>query len=400
MVSQEMYELGSKRSVIREIFEFGKQRAAEIGAEHVFDFSLGNPSAPAPESVKEALLALLTQEDSVSVHSYTSAQGDVQVRQAIADYLNGLYGTNESADRLYMTVGAAASLSVSIKAVAGKGDEVIAIAPYFTEYKVFVESAGATLVVVPAKLDDFQIDFDALEERITERTRAILINSPSNPTGVVYSLETVKRLCALLQEKEQKFGHAIYLITDEPYREIVYDDVDVPYIPLSYANTIVCYSFSKSLSVPGERIGYVLVPTGVEEGEKVYAAICGAGRALGYVCAPSLFQKAIARCLGQTADLNVYKTNRDLLYEALQEYGYECVYPDGAFYLFVKALEEDANLFCARARELGLLFVPSDDFGCTGYVRISYCVPEDRIRRSLPAFKRLAEEYRAETNRV
>ncbi|WP_058302473.1 pyridoxal phosphate-dependent aminotransferase [Gorillibacterium timonense] len=394
MVSQKMYELGSKRSVIREIFEFGKKRAAEIGADNVYDFSLGNPSAPAPESVKQALLDLLTQEDSVSVHSYTSAQGDPEVRQAIADYLNGLYGTDYRADRLYMTVGAAASLSVSIKAVAGTGDEVIAFAPFFTEYKVFVEAAGASLVVVPPKRDDFQIEFADFERLINEKTKAVLVNSPNNPTGVVYSEETVVKLCELLKAKEQEYGHAIYLITDEPYREIVYDGVDVPFFPLYYANTLVCYSYSKSLSVPGERIGYVLVPNGMEDADKVYAAICGAGRALGYVCAPSLFQKAIAKCLGETADLSVYKENRDLLYQALKEYGYECVYPQGAFYLFVKALEEDANAFCARAQKHDLLFVPGDDFGCPGYVRISYCVPAERIRRSLPAFERLAEEYR------
>jgi len=394
MISQKMYELGSKRSVIREIFEFGKKRAAEVGAENVFDFSLGNPSAPAPAAVKEALLGLLTEEDSVAVHSYTSAQGDAEVRRAIAGYLGGLYGTSYSADQLYMTVGAAASLSVSLKAVAEAGDEVIAFAPYFAEYKVFVEATGASLAVVPPKLDDFQIDFAAFERLLTAKTKAVLVNSPNNPTGVVYSEETVRRLCEILQAKESEYGHAIYLITDEPYREIVYDGIEVPWFPQYYANTLVCYSYSKSLSVPGERIGYVLVPGEVEDAGKVYAAICGAGRALGYVCAPSLFQKAIARCLGQTADLSVYRENRDLLYRALNDCGYECVYPQGAFYLFVKALEEDANAFCERAQKHDLLFVPGDGFGCPGYVRISYCVSAETIRRSLPAFAKLAEEYR------
>lgn len=394
MISQEMYELGSKRSVIREIFEFGKRRAAEVGAENVYDFSLGNPNAPAPAAVKEALLALLNEEDSVAVHGYTSAQGDAEVRQAIADYLNGLYSTAYRADQLYMTVGAAASLSVSLKAVAEAGDEVIAFAPYFPEYKVFVEATGASLVVVPPKTDDFQIEFGAFERLITPKTKAVLVNTPNNPTGVVYSRETVDRLCALLKKKESEYGHAIYLITDEPYREIVYDGAEVPWFPSLYANTLVCYSYSKSLSVPGERIGYVLVPEEVEEAEKVYAAVCGAGRALGYVCAPSLFQKAIARCLGQTADLSVYRANRDTLYRALGEYGYECVLPEGAFYLFVKALEADANAFCERAQRHDLLFVPGDGFGCPGYVRISYCVRPDTVRRSLPAFAKLAEEYR------
>jgi aspartate aminotransferase len=397
MISQEMYELGSKRSVIREIFEFGKQRAAEVGAENVYDFSLGNPSSPAPAAVKQALLELLNEEDSVAVHGYTSAQGDPEVRQAIADYLNGRYGAAYCAEQLYMTVGAAASLSICLKALAEAGDEVIAFAPFFTEYKVFVEAVGASLVVVPPKTDDFEIAFDAFERLLSPKTKAVLVNTPNNPTGVVYSGVTVERLCELLRAKEQEYGHPIYLITDEPYREIVYGQVEVPWFPSLYANTLVCYSYSKSLSVPGERIGYVLVPGEVEAANQVYAAICGAGRALGYVCAPSLFQKAVARCLGQTADLSVYRHNRDTLYAALIEYGYECVLPQGAFYLFVKALEPDASAFCQRAQQHDLLLVPGDGFGCPGYVRISYCVPAETIRRSLPAFAKLAEEYRTTT---
>lgn len=394
MISQKMVELGSKRSVIREIFEFGKKRAAEVGAENVFDFSLGNPSVPPPECVKETLLDLLQNGDPMLVHGYTSAQGDVKVRQQIAESLNSRFGTNFGAGNLYMTVGAAASLSVCFKALAVPGDEFIAFAPFFTEYRVFVEAAGGTLKVVPPNYEDFQIDFEKFEAMIGEHTKAVIINSPNNPSGAIYSEDTIVRLCRILTEKSEALSHPIYLVSDEPYREIVYDDVKIPFLTKYYQNTLVCYSYSKSLSLPGERIGYVLVPGEIVDFEKTYAAICGAGRALGYVCAPSLFQQMVARCEGKTSDISVYRKNRDMLYNGLTELGYTCVKPDGAFYLFVKAMEEDANAFCERAKKFDLLLVPGDDFGCPGYVRIAYCVKTEQIERSMPAFQKLAETYK------
>lgn len=394
MISQTMVGLGKKRSVIREIFEYSKVRAAEIGAENIFDFSIGNPSVPPPQIISDTLKELLDQEDSVSLHGYTSAQGDPATRKAIADDLNRRYGTDFTANNFYMTVGAAASLSICFKALALPEDEFIVFAPYFTEYRVFVEAAGGTLVEVPPREPDFQIDFDAFSAAVSEHTKAVIVNSPNNPSGVVYSESTVKELCRILEEKSAQYGHTIYLISDEPYRELVYDDnIVVPFLTKYYKNTLVCYSYSKSLSLPGERIGYVLVPSEIDDFEDMYAAVCGAGRALGYVCAPSLFQKLIARCVGQVSDISVYRKNRDLLYNGLTERGYQCVRPDGAFYLFVKALEEDTNAFCERAKKYELLLVPGDDFGCPGYVRIAYCVTTEQIERSMPAFEALAKEY-------
>ncbi|HIZ76269.1 MAG TPA: pyridoxal phosphate-dependent aminotransferase [Firmicutes bacterium] len=394
MISQTMVGLGKKRSVIREIFEYSKVRAAEIGAENIFDFSIGNPSVPPPQIISDTLKELLDQEDSVSLHGYTSAQGDPATRKAIADDLNRRYGTDFTANNFYMTVGAAASLSICFKALALPEDEFIVFAPYFTEYRVFVEAAGGTLVEVPPREPDFQIDFDAFSAAVSEHTKAVIVNSPNNPSGVVYSESTVKELCRVLEEKSAQYGHTIYLISDEPYRELVYDDnIVVPFLTKYYKNTLVCYSYSKSLSLPGERIGYVLVPSEIDDFEDMYAAVCGAGRALGYVCAPSLFQKLIARCVGQVSDISVYRKNRDLLYNGLTERGYQCVRPDGAFYLFVKALEEDTNAFCERAKKYELLLVPGDDFGCPGYVRIAYCVTTEQIERSMPAFEALAKEY-------
>ncbi len=393
MISQTMVNLGKKRSVIREIFEYSKVRAAEIGAENIFDFSIGNPSVPPPQIIANTLKELLTTEDSVALHGYTSAQGDPATRKAIANHLNQLHGTNFTADNFYMTVGAAASLSICFKALALPGDEFITFAPFFTEYRVFVESAGGKLTVVPPRETDFQIDFDAFRSAVNEHTKAVIVNSPNNPSGVVYSEETIKELCGILEEKSQAYGHIIYLVTDEPYRELVYDDIEVPFLTKYYKNTLVCYSYSKSLSLPGERIGYVLVPSEIADFADMYAAVCGAGRALGYVCAPSLFQKLIARCVDQVSDISVYRKNRDLLYNGLTDLGYHCVKPDGAFYLFVKALEPDANAFYEKAKKHELLLVPGDDFGCPGYVRIAYCVTTEQIERSMPAFAALAKEY-------
>ena len=394
IVSEKMYELGSKRSAIRELFEYGKKRAEIVGAENVYDFSLGNPTVPAPACVNEAICNLTQELDSISLHGYTSAQGDADTRQAIAEYLNCTYGTAFKAENFYMTVGAAASLSICFKALTvQESDEFIAIAPYFPEYNVFVNAAGAKMVVVSGDTENFQINFEELEKKLNKNTKGIIINSPNNPSGAVYCEETIQKLAALLERKSAEFGTHIFIITDEPYREIVYDGVNVPYVTKYYKDTLVCYSYSKSLSLPGERIGYVLVPDEVYESKAVYAAVCGAGRALGYVCAPSLFQKVIARCVGQTGDINLYKKNRDLLYEGLTELGYQCFKPQGAFYMFVKALEPDADAFCEKAKEEDLLLVSATDFGCPGYVRISYCVDEDMIRRSFKAFKALREKY-------
>lgn len=392
-MNQRMYGLGSRRSVIREIFEYGKKRAAEVGADKVFDFSLGNPSVQPPQIVEDTLVGLLREEDATALHGYTSAQGDLSVRRAIAEYIAATHGVKADPDLIYMTCGAAASLTITLSALCEKGDEVITFAPFFTEYRVFTETAGAKLVELASDPETFQIDFSLLEKAFTEKTAAVLVNSPNNPSGVVYSEETVKKLAALLARKSAEYGRTIYLVTDEPYRELVYGGVKVPYLTAYYKHTVVCYSYSKSLSLPGERIGYIFVSPEADGAKELYLAVCGAGRALGYVCAPSLFQKMVARCQGITSDISVYERNRDMLLSALQEYGYSCVRPDGAFYLFVRSPEPDANAFCERAKAHGLLLVPGDDFGCPGYVRIAYCVSPDMIRRSLPAFRALAEEY-------
>ncbi len=394
MLSEKMLELGKKRSEIREIFEYGKKRGSEIGADKVFDFSIGNPNVPAPDFLRDTMIDLLTNEPPTKIHGYTSAQGDLSVRRVLADHINSKYGTDITADHFYLTAGAAASLSICCKALALPGDEFLTFAPYFPEYKVYVESAGASLSVIPVNTQDFQADIEKFEKTINKNTKAVIINSPNNPSGVVYSLDTIKKICSIMDKKSKEFAHVIYLISDEPYRELVYGDVEVAFLLNHYSNTFVCYSYSKSLSLPGERIGYVLVSNKMQDGEDVYAAVCGAGRALGYVCAPSLFQYLIARCIGRTSDISIYKKNRDILYSALKEMGYECAKPDGAFYLFVKALEPDAAAFCEKAKKHEILLVPGDGFGCPGYVRISYCVRTDQIEASLPAFKKLAAEYK------
>lgn len=393
MYAEEMYRLGTNRSVIRDLFEYGNKRKAQIGAENVFDFSLGNPNVPAPESVKEVLADLIQKEDPVALHSYTSAQGDAKVRQAIAEYVNGQHGTSLTADNFYMTVGAAASLTISLKALAESEDEFIVFSPFFPEYRVFVEGVGAKLVVVESDPKDFQIDKEAFRLAVTPHTKGVIVNSPNNPSGVVLTEECIQGICQVLEEKQKEYGKEIFLIADEPYRELVYGDVKVPYLMNYYDNTLVCYSYSKSLSLPGERIGYIAVSDHIKDWKNVYAAVCGAGRVLGYVCAPSLFQKVIARCQGQVSDVSVYKKNRDILYNALTEYGYRCIKPDGAFYLFVESLEKDAAAFSEKAKEFELLLVPADSFGTPGFVRISYCVSTKQIEDSLPAFKKLAESY-------
>lgn len=393
MVSERMKGLGTARSVIRELFEYGKKRAAEVGAENVFDFSLGNPSVPAPAEVNAAAIRILTENPDL-IHCYTSAQGDAGVRQSFADSLNRRFGTDYTGEQFYVTVGAAAALCCVFGALTCPGDEFIAIAPYFPEYKVFVEGAGAKLTVVPPEVEAFQIDFAALEARITPHTKGVIVNSPNNPSGVVYSRATLERLAALLEAKAAEFGHPIYLISDEPYREIVFGGVEVPWIPRIYRDTIVCYSFSKSLSLPGERLGYVLVPKEVTGSRDVYAAVAGAGRSLGYVNAPSLFQFVTAQCCDLTADLSVYERNCELLVGELRGMGYHVVQPGGAFYLFIRSLEADDMAFSERAKEFDLLLVPGSGFGAPGHVRIAYCVQTEMIRRALPRFRALAESYR------
>ena len=394
--NQKMFGLGSKRSIIREIFEYSKKRASEIGAENVYDFSLGNPSVPAPADVNEAIRELIDKESSVLLHGYTSAQGDYNVRSVISESINKRFGVEISPNLIYMTCGAAASLSISLKAVVedGAGDECIVFAPFFTEYRVFIENAGARIVISNPAEKTLQIDIDDFESRINEKTKAVIVNSPNNPSGVVYTEETVKALCEVLKRKSKEYGRTIYLIADEPYRELVYSDVNVPYLMNYYDDTLVCYSYSKSLSLPGERIGYIAVSPKMEDAENIYLAVCGAGRSLGYVCAPSMFQHVIAKCIDAKVNVEAYRENRDILYKNLTDYGYECVKPDGAFYLFVKALEDDAYKFFERAKAHEILVVPCDDFGVNGYVRIAYCTDKSKVEGALPAFKALVEEYK------
>lgn len=397
MYSEKMYQYGSQKSVIREIFAYGQEKKRELGEDAVFDFSLGNPSIPAPESVKKAILDILEQRNPIDVHGYTAAQGDYHTRKILADSVNRRFAMKVGPDNFYLTCGAAASLCCLIRAITNPGDEWIVLVPYFPEYKCFVEAADGVVKEVPPRVEDFQIDLSALESALSKKTKAIIVNSPNNPSGAVYSGETIEQMASILQKKEEEYGHPIYLIADEPYREIVYDGIEVPYLPKYYKDTLVAYSYSKSLSLPGERIGYILVPDQVTESKKIYSAICGAGRAMGFVCAPSLFQQVIARCVDEVGNIEAYKKNRDLLYGALIRMGYECVKPDGAFYLFVKTLEEDADAFCRKARETyNLLVVPGDSFGCPGYMRVSYCVSYEMIQKALPLFEKLKKDYEEE----
>ena len=394
MINEKMRALGAKRSVIRELFEYGKKRKAEIGEENVFDFSLGNPSVPAPDAVNKEIIRMVSEESSILLHGYTSAQGDASVRAAIADYINKTQGESVNADCLYMTVGAAAALTCTLTALVSPGEEVIVPSPYFPEYKVFIERCGGVIVEVPCKKETFALDCEAIGAAINEKTAAIIINSPNNPTGAVFSEENIKELTALLKSKESELNKPIYLIADEPYRELVYDGVTVPYLTKYYNDTVVCYSYSKSLSLPGERIGYALVCPRMADFISVYQAIAGAGRALGFVCAPSLLQKLLPAVLGKVSDVAIYDRNRRLLMEKLSEYGIESVKPEGAFYLFIKSPSGDSGEFCERAKKFEILLVPSDDFGCGGYARLAYCVRTEQIERALPAFKALGESYK------
>ncbi len=392
MINETAYALGSNRSVIRELFEYGRQRANIVGEENVFDYSLGNPSIPAPPEVARAIREILTDTDSLKIHGYTSAVGDDAARKAISEDLNQRYGITTGPEDFFLGCGAAPELVSVFRALAVDQGEVLAIAPYFPEYQPFVQQAGLIFRAVPADVPTFQIDFDQLEAMLNAHTQAVIINSPNNPTGVVYSRQTLQRLSDLLREKSRLFGHPIYLISDEPYRELAYG-VEVPFVPCLYENTIVCYSYSKSLSLPGERIGYVYVPKAAADSQRLYAAIAGAARACGHVCAPSLWQQVIARCAHLRPDLQAYDRNRQALYQGLLALGYEIAKPDGAFYLFVKAPGGDAMAFSQLAKQQDLLLVPGDGFGCPGYFRVCYCVSLDKIQRSLPVFARLMEDF-------
>ena len=398
MIADKMKNLVKNSSAIRAMFEEGKKMAQEYGAENVYDFSLGNPNVPAPPEVKEAIIKELNQDDPVMLHGYMSNSGYEDVRKAVADSLNKRFGTAFHENNIVMTVGAAGGLNVILKAILNPGDQVLVFAPYFGEYNSYVENYDGEVTVVSPNTETFQPNLTEMEEKITEKTKAVIVNTPNNPSGVVYSEETVKRLGEILRRKSEEYGSPIYLITDEPYREIVYDDIQVPYLTKYYENTLVCYSYSKSLSLPGERIGYIVIPDRIADHAHVAPAIAGAARVLGYVCAPILFQKVIEKCVEDTGDLSAYRRNRDLLMGGLEKLGYTCVPPQGAFYLFVKALEPDAYAFCEHAKKYDLLLVPSDDFGCPGYVRIAYCVSEKTIVNAMPAFEKLMEDYR--TNAV
>lgn len=393
MVSKEMWALGANRSVIRDLFEYGLQQAKIVGPENVFDYSLGNPSIPAPKAVEEAIRNILTDTDSVKIHGYTPAIGDFATRQAIAEDLNARYAAGVRPEDLFICCGAAPGLIAIFRALSVKPEaEFVAIAPFFPEYRPFTACAGGKLTVVPADTEGFQINLTALEEKLNANTQAVIVNSPNNPSGTVYTAETLKALGQLLSRKSEEYGHSIYIIADEPYRELVYGDVQASFIPNIYPNTIVCYSYSKSLSLPGERIGYVYVPQQADGREELYPAIAGAARAGGHVCAPSMWQKVLARCAHLRPDLAAYDANRRLLADSLKEMGYRMASPDGAFYLFIQAPGGDDLAFCQRAKEKNLLVVPGTGFDCPGWFRVCYCVSEQTIRNSLPVFKALIEE--------
>lgn len=393
MLNKKMIDLGQNRSAIRDLFEFGKELGKKIGKENVFDFTLGNPAVPCPSDVNEYAAKLITTNPQ-GTHSYTSAQGDLETRKAIVEYNKNKYGFELDENLIYMTCGAAAALAICCRSIiSSSDDEIIVIPPFFPEYKVFIENAGGK--IKPAGLDtnSFEINFEDLSKNITVNTQGVIINSPNNPSGVVYSEETIKKLANLLNEKEKEFGHPIYLLTDEPYREILFDGVKCPFVPSYYNNTIICYSFSKALSVPGERIGYIAVSPNATDKELFYAAVCGSGRSLGYVCAPSLFQKVVAKHASTICSPVFYLENRDLLIDMLTKFGFSCVNPKGAFYLFVKSPDGDGKSFSDKAKQLGLLIVPSDSFGVDGYVRLATCVSKETIFNSKNAFEKLAKLY-------
>ena len=396
MYNQTMYELGSQPSIIRELFAYGLQQAKVVGPEKVFDYTLGNPSIPAPAKVNQSIKDILDDTDSIAIHGYSMAGGFDGTREAIANNLNERYGTDIKASNLFITCGAAPALISAIKALlVDENSEIMVVAPFFPEYRPFITKNGGKLVVIPADREHFQIDLAKVEALITKNTQAIIINSPNNPSGVVYTEETLKALADILTKKGEEYGHPIYIIADEPYRELVYGDVKVTFIPTVYKNTIVCYSWSKSLSLPGERIGYVCVPDQCDNAKEVFDGVSGAARAGGHVCAPTMLQMVIERCVGEKPDLKAYDENRTLLYDELTKMGYKCAKPDGAFYLFVEVPNGDGMAFCQKAKEdHNLLVVPGEGFDCPGYMRLSYCVANDMIKRSLPAFQKMYDAYK------
>lgn len=393
MISEKMKALVSNNSVIRQMFEEGQQMAAKYGSENVYDFSLGNPNIPAPPKVKETIISLLEKEDPTVLHGYMNNAGFPDVRRKIADSLNRRFGTSFTENNIMMTVGAAEGLNCALKALINPGDEVLTFAPYFVEYRNYVANFDGHLTAVDPDTTTFQPDFAKFESAVNDRTKAVIINNPNNPTGVIYTEETIKKLAEILEKKQKEYGTDIFIIADEPYRELVYTGAEVPYVTKYYANTIVCYSYSKTLSLPGERIGYLVVPSEAADAEDLFTAVTIANRVIGCVNAPSLFQKVIGECLEEKADINFYAKNRELLYKSLDEYGFECIKPEGAFYMFVKTPTEDDIEFVNEAKNEHILVVPGTSFGCKGYVRIAYCVAYETIENSLAGFKRLAERY-------
>lgn len=394
MITDKMKKLVKNGSAIRAMFEEGKQMREKLGAENVFDFSLGNPSIVPPDSVKTAVYDILENEPAMFVHGYMNNSGYEDVREATAGYINSTHGTSLTRDSIVMTVGAASALNIALKVIINPGDEVVLIAPYFGEYNNYISNYDGVPVVVSPDYERFSINFDELEGKITSKTKLLIVNTPNNPSGAVYSEADLKRLADILNKKQDEFGTTIYLISDEPYREIVFDGLKVPYLTKFYKNTFVAYSYSKSLSLPGERIGYLVISPEMEDFEETVGALNVANRILGYVNAPSLMQRVAGRCVGQTADLSVYEENMHILYDALTSYGYEIVKPQGTFYMFPKCLTADDKEFCTAAKEYGLVIVPGSNFACPGYFRIAFCVDKDMVMRSLPAFKKLAERYK------
>ena len=393
MIANKMVGLVNNNSAIRMMFEEGKRLAAEFGAENVYDFSLGNPNVPAPAGINDAIKEILDEEQSTFVHGYMSNAGYEDVRETVATSLNKRFDTSFSKDNIIMTVGAAGGLNVILKTLLNPGDEVIAFAPYFLEYRSYINNYDGVLVEVSPDTETFMPNLAEFAQKITAKTKAVIINNPNNPTGVVYSEAVIKELAKIMEDKQNEFGTEIYLISDEPYRELAYDGVEVPYLTKYYANTVVGYSFSKSLSLPGERIGYLVIPSEMPDYKNVFAAASIANRILGFVNAPSLIQRAVAKVIDEQTDIAYYNRNRELLYGSLKEYGFECVKPEGAFYLFVKSPVADEKEFCNKAKAYNILMVPGSSFACPGYVRIAYCVAYETIERSLPSFKKLAEEF-------
>lgn len=394
MLNSRYVEMTSHESVIRKIFMYGKERAAVVGYDNVFDYSLGNPSVAVPPCFHEAIEDILNTRDDVSVHGYSPVLGISEARQAVADSLNRRFGMQYEEKHIFMAVSAAGAVAHALRAVIeDPGDEIITFAPYFSEYKPYVEGAGGRLVVTPADIDSFQINFEAFERLLSPKVRGVLVNTPNNPSGVVYSAETLDRLAEILRKKQSEYGHSIYLISDEPYRELVFDAVKAPYVAAHYENTFTCYSFSKSMSIPGERIGYIAVNPASEDADCAVNVFGQISREIGHNCPPSLMQLAVAQCIGETSDLSVYEENKKILYQELTAMGFFCVEPGGTFYMFPRSLEPDDSAFCERARKYDLLLVPGGGFGCPGHFRIAYCVPTEKVVRSLPAFRKLAQEY-------